>query len=103
SASHTTVYFVDLHNGSFTWNTYSVSNQTVTPITTFELLRDSNNTGYWKVIGTCAGTSNILNDPQYSTFQNVANWRVQANGISCNPTLRYGNNGVEGTIVKSKS
>lgn len=103
SPSHTTIFFSDLHNGQFTWNTYSVSNMTVTPITTFDLLRDSNNTGYWKVIGTSAGTSNILADPQYSTFQNVANWRVQANGITCNPTAREVGNSVQGTVVRSKS
>lgn len=100
---HTSIYFNDLHNGSFTWNTYMVEGMANTPISTFELLRDSNNTGYWKVIGTCAGTSNILNDPQYSTFQNVANWRVQANGLTCTPTMRYANNGLQSTVVKTKS
>lgn len=100
---HTSIYFNDLLNGSFTWNTYSVEGMGTTPITTFELLRDSNNTGFWKVIGTAAGTANVLNDPQYATFQFIANWRVQANGITCNPTLRKGINGAEGTIVRSKS
>lgn len=100
---HTSIYFNDLLNGSFTWNTYTVEGMGSTPITTFELLRDSNNTGFWKVIGTAAGTANVLNDPQYSTFQFIANWRVQANGITCNPTQRQGADAAMGTIVKSKS
>jgi len=100
---HTSIYFNDLLNGSFTWNTYAVEGMGTTPITTFDLLRDDNNTGIWIIIGSAAGTANVLNDPQYVTFQFIANWRVQANGITCTPTTRYGNNSQQGTIVRSKS
>ncbi|HXB40439.1 MAG TPA: T9SS type A sorting domain-containing protein, partial [Bacteroidia bacterium] len=103
SPYHTSIYFNDQHTGAFTWNTYTIESMSVTPVTTFQLQRDSNNTGYWKTIGTAAGTANILNDPQYSTFQFVANWRVQANGFNCTPTARYGNNSSQTSIVKSKS
>ncbi len=103
SLYHTSIYFNDQQTGAFTWNTYAVESSTLTPVTTFELLRDSNNTGFWKVIGVASGTSNILNDPQYGTFQLIANWRVQANGFNCTPTMRYGSGSTQATVVRSKS
>lgn len=99
---HNTIFFVN-SSGSFTWNTYTVENMTVTPVTNFNLMRDDNALGVWHVIGTVAGTQTSLNDAQYATYQNTADWRVQALGFSCTPTLRYGNNSTEAAVVKSKS
>jgi hypothetical protein len=98
---HNTLYYVN-NSGTFTWNVYSVENMTVTPVTTFNMLRDDNHTGQWHVIGSVAGTQTTLNDPQYATYQSTADWRVEALGFNCTPTARY-SNGIQATIVKSKS
>jgi PKD repeat protein len=103
SPYHTSVYFNDQQTGSFTFNTYAVESTTITPVSTFDLLRDDNNTGAWHVVGSAAGTSNIVNDVNYSTYQMTANWRVQENGFTCTPTLRMGHNATQSAIVKSKS
>jgi len=103
SPYHNTVFFLDNQNGSFTWNSYLVEGQGSTPVVNFNLLRDTLVNGNWQVIGVVAGTQTTLNDPNYSSFQNTADWRVEATGFNCTPTLRYGNNSVMGSIVKSKS
>lgn len=102
SPYHTSVYFNDMLNGTFTWNIYDVEGQT-TPVANFVLLRDDNNTGNYLPIGTVAGTTTLLNDPNYATYQFIANWRVDATGFNCTPTLKLGNNSTQSAIVKSKS
>jgi len=101
SPYHNSVYFIDLQTGTFTWNLYAVENQT-TPVTQFNLLRDNLNNGVWIIIGTVTGTQTTLNDPQYSTHQGLANWRVEAQGFNCTPTSKQAN-GIQGAVVKSKS
>ena len=100
---HNTIFFTNNGSGTFNWNLYTVENMTITPVTQFNLLRDDNNTGAWHVIGTVAGTQTTLNDASYSTYSLTANWRVEALGFSCTPTMRLGNNSVENAIIKSKS
>ncbi len=87
SPYHNSIYFVN-NSGTFTWNTYAVEGQTLTPVTQFNLLRDDFNTGTWAVIGTVAGTQGILADPNYNTYIATGNWRVEALGFNCNPTAR---------------
>ncbi len=99
---HNTLFFVDLHNGTFNWNLYTIENHT-TPVTNFELRRDSANIGVWRTIGTVTGNQISITDPMYLTYQSIANWRVQALGFSCIPTARYSNNAVQTAIIRSKS
>jgi hypothetical protein len=103
SPYHNTVKITDQHNGTFIWNTYDVEGQVNTPVANFILERDNNNNGIWTTVGTVSGTQTSLFDNQYGTYQSVANWRVQATGFNCTPTMRYGNNSTQATIVKSKS
>lgn len=103
SPYHNTVYFLDNQNGSFTWNTYLVEGQGSTPVVNFNLLRDTLVNGNWQAIGVVAGTQTTLNDPNYMSYQNTADWRVEATGFTCTPTLRYATNSLMATIVKSKS
>lgn len=101
SGFHNTI-FISNNNGTFTWNTYTIQNQS-NPVNNYNLLRDDFANGNWQVIGTTAGTQNVLNDPNYSTFATTADWRVETVwNISCTPTVRL-SNGVMGAIVKSKS
>ncbi|HEV7232407.1 MAG TPA: T9SS type A sorting domain-containing protein [Bacteroidia bacterium] len=104
SPYHNTVYFTDNHNGSFSWNTYNVEGMTNTPVTTFDLIRDDNNTGVWHVVASSAGTANLLTDPNWSAYQNTANWRVNANGFNCVPTMLYGSHGMmQKPVIKAAS
>lgn len=86
SPYHNTVYFLSSGNGNFTFNTYNIEGQPATPVTQVDLLRDDLSNGNWNVIGSVAGTSNIINDPQYSTYQSTASWRVSDQGFDCTPT-----------------
>ena len=103
SPFHNTVY-IQNNLGTFSWNLYAVGNATYTPIANFELMRDDNNTGAWHNIGIVAGNQTTLNDPNYSTYQATANWRVDADSFNCSPTLRLsGNNSTYAARVKSHS
>lgn len=102
SPYHNSVFFVDNNTGTFTWNQYIVENAT-TPVTQFDLMRDNANNGVWILVGSVTGTQTTLNDPQYSSYQSIANWRVEAQGFNCTSTQRSGNSTAQGVIVKSKS
>jgi len=101
SPYHNSIH-VNNSSGTFTWNLYDVQGQT-TPVTNFHLMRDNANNGFWTLVGSVTGTQNTLIDGSYATYVNVANWRVDADGFVCTPTARYGNNNVQGAIVKSRS
>jgi len=102
SKYHNSIMFNDPQTGFFTWNVYDVEGQT-TPVLNFFLMRDSANIGDWRQVGAVSGTQTTLNDPTYATYQFIANWRVDASGFNCTPTARYGNNSMQGAIVKSRS
>ncbi|HXB39288.1 MAG TPA: T9SS type A sorting domain-containing protein [Bacteroidia bacterium] len=104
SPYHNTVHFQDNGSGTFTWNLYSVENMTITPVSNFNLMRDDFHTGVWNVIGTVAGTQLTTSDPNYATYLNTGDWRVQALGFNCTPTARYSNGSApQAAIIKSKS
>ncbi|HXU28107.1 MAG TPA: T9SS type A sorting domain-containing protein, partial [Bacteroidia bacterium] len=51
-----------------------------------------------------AGNQQQVVDPTYNNHASIANWRVDATGFSCNPTLRLnGNNSTYAAKVKSHS
>jgi hypothetical protein len=102
SLYHTSVFFVDGHTGTFTWNSYDVEGQP-TPVGNYYLMRDSANINDWRIIGIVAGSTGTLNDPTYALYQSVGNWRVDADGFGCTPTYKYGNSSVNGAVVKAKS
>jgi len=101
SSFHNTI-FISHSSGTFNWNTYTIQNQP-NPVNNYALYRDDFANGNWTLVGTTAGTQNVLNDPNYSTFQATADWRVETVwNISCTATARQ-SNGIQGAIVKSKS
>ncbi|MEO8762606.1 MAG: T9SS type A sorting domain-containing protein, partial [Bacteroidia bacterium] len=65
-------------------------------------LRDDNNTGNWHVLVNTAGLA--ATDPNYTSYPN-GNWRVEALGFNCTPTLRLANNNnsVQNSFMKSSS
>ncbi|HLP13620.1 MAG TPA: T9SS type A sorting domain-containing protein [Flavobacteriales bacterium] len=85
SLYHNTLYVSDNGSGDFTWNLYEIEGGS-NPVTTFELLRDDAGTGVWNVVGTTAGTQQILSDPTYATWPD-GEWYVRTVwGITCTPT-----------------
>jgi hypothetical protein len=102
SPYHNTVYFQN-NSGTFNWNLYTVEGMTLTPVTTFDLVRDNNATGAWQVLSSIAGTQTSQTDPAYATYAATADWRVEAQGFNCTPTFRLGQNSSQAAIVKSKS
>ncbi|HKC66732.1 MAG TPA: T9SS type A sorting domain-containing protein, partial [Bacteroidia bacterium] len=103
SPYHNTIHVTN-NNGTFTWNLYTVEGTTVTPVSSFDLLRDDNNTGVFAPIGSAAGNQTSLTDVNYTSYASIANWRIDANGFNCNPTLRLnGNNSTYAAKIKSHS
>lgn len=102
---HNSIY-ISNSGSNFSWNTYEIEN-TSSPFSYYQLLRDDFATGTWSVVGTTSASQTQLNDPNYSTYQNTANWNVIAVGPTCFPTLRNANDGkdneVNTIVVRSKS
>ena len=98
SPYHNTFYFTAINNtGNFIWNSYTVENLTLTPVSTCNLLRDNLGTNTWTVVGNCAGTQTNINDPAFASFP-LAVWRIDGLGFNCNPTYK-----TTAQINKSKS
>lgn len=97
SPYHNTIYFLTNSSGSFFWNMYNVEFQPLTPISTFDLIRDNNGTNIWTTVGSCAGNQTSLTDPAFSGYPNAI-YRVIGNGFSCNATAKTAQQ-----INKSKS
>ncbi len=95
---HQTLFIQDQQNGNFNWNAYAIESSP-TPVSVYDLYRiNVANNSYTLVTST---TANLATDPQYTSWQTTAKWRVQANGFNCNPT-----NKVSGTLdqkIKTKS
>lgn len=99
---HNTI-FISNSNGTFTWNTYTIQNMP-NPVNNYALYRDDLSNGVWTLVGQTAGTQNVLNDPQYATYQTTGSWRVETIwNITCTPSVRQAANAALGAIVKSKS
>ena len=76
---------------------YNVEFQPLTPISTFDLIRDNIGNNVWITVGSCAGNQTSLTDPAFSSFPNAI-YRVIGNGFSCNATAKTAQQ-----INKSKS
>ena len=88
SPYHNTFYFTAINNtGNFIWNSYTVEGQTITPVSTCNLLRDNLGTNTWTIVGNCAGTQTNISDPAFAAFPNAL-WRIDGLGFNCNPTYK---------------
>jgi hypothetical protein len=93
--------FVQESGANFSWNAYTIESTQTNPVTGYSFLRDNNNTGSWQVLVNTTALSTT--DPNYSTYPN-GNWRVDAIGFSCTPSLSLGhNNQIENTFQKAHS
>lgn len=97
---HTSLFLNNTGN-VFTWNFYDIEGQ-ASPVTTYELYRDDNNTGAFNLLGTVPGTTNTYTDAAFASFPN-ARWAVMGNGFSCNPTQKTATvNNVQVFVNKTK-
>jgi len=87
SPYHETVN-IQQNNQNLSWNAYIIESPQTNPVTGYQVLRDSLGIGDWHVFVYTLGTS--TNDNNYSLYPN-ANYRVDALGFNCNPTLRLAN------------
>jgi len=83
---HNTI-FITNNSGTFSWaQPYTIEN-TPNPVANYVLMRDDNSTGSWHAVSSVAGTQQTVSDPNYSTYQNTASWRVQTQwSIACAPS-----------------
>jgi hypothetical protein len=104
SPYHNTIFIT--HNaGQFSWATpYQIEGQ-ASPDTNYVLSCDTANTNIWTTVASVSGSQQTIADPGYIHHANIANWRVDALGFNCNPTLRLGNgtNTTYAARVKSHS
>jgi hypothetical protein len=86
SPYHNTIFIINT-GGSFSWQEqYSLN-----PVDAYVLMRDDNSNGNWHAVASVAGTQQAISDPDYSTYQGTASWRIQTQwSIVCNPTLKSG-------------
>jgi hypothetical protein len=83
---HQSIYQYNL-GGLFLWNHYQIEGQT-TPIpglSNYLLKRDnSGNSINWVTAATASASSNNVNDPQFASYQNTAEWRLETQwNITC--------------------
>jgi hypothetical protein len=96
---HKTMFLQDQQNGNFNWNHYEIEGTTVPPssLSSYLFKRDNNLDGIFETI-IASTTGNISTDPQYTTYQNSASWRIETDwSITCDPYSR------NPSIVKSQS
>jgi hypothetical protein len=89
SPYHNTIYIANTA-GTFTWPQLYTIEGAPNPVIGYVLMRDDNSTGNWNAVGSVAGTQVFITDPQYSTYQATASWRVETQwAISCTPTRSF--------------
>ena len=105
SPYHNTMFMTQGLNGSFSWSpNYSIEGQTVSPVSNYVLSCDTLDTGIWTVVATQTGSQTTMVDLGFIHHSNTANWRVDAEGFTCNPTFRLnGNNTSDASKVRSHS
>ena len=86
--------FIQNSAGNFSWNQYEIEGVNtgggvpVPALQNYLFQRDNLSNGNWATIQTLSASSTVYTDPQYSTYQNTATWRVITKwNISCVPTV----------------
>ncbi len=88
SPYHNTIY-INNSNGTFSWPQLYEIEGAANPAIAYILERDNLSNGNWQAIGSVAGTQQFIIDPNYSSYQATASWRVRTQwNISCTPTLK---------------
>lgn len=99
---HTVLYCLQ-NITNYNWNLYDIEGTGSGMVTMYYLLRDDNSLNAWHAIDSVSNATMATVDPNALSYPN-GQWRLVTKwSISCTPTLRYGNNEIEATVVKSKS
>ncbi len=106
SPYHRTIFITTSGGGQFSWTApYLIEGQAAD--TNYVLSCDTANNNIWSAVASSSsgGQQTTLSDPGFSHHSAVANWRVDALGFNCNPTLRLsnGDNTTFAARVKSHS
>lgn len=89
SAYHNTIYIIN-SGGTFSWPQLYTIEGGANPVTSYVLMRDDNSIGNWHAVNSVAGTQQTVSDPQFTTYQSTASWRIQTQwGINCTPTKSF--------------
>ena len=99
---HTVLYCLQ-NVTNYNWNLYDIEGTGSGMVTMYYLLRDDNSLNAWHPIDSVSNATMATVDPNVLSYPN-GQWRLVTKwNISCTPTLRYGNETIQATVVKSKS
>jgi hypothetical protein len=86
---HQSIYQYNI-GGQFIWNHYQIEGQAVPVpgLSSYVLKRDNaGGTGNWVTAASAAAASTNINDPQFSTYENLADWKIETEWTTtCTPT-----------------
>lgn len=99
SPYHNTIHLQYLGSGNLIWNVYEIENDSVTPVSSFDVYWDTLANGNWQVMVNVPGNQYTATDI-YFTRHPTARYRIVANwSYSCTPT-RGTNNQVLSNIIQ---
>jgi hypothetical protein len=91
---HQTIYQYNI-GGQFIWNHYQIEGQPVPVpgLSSYVLKRDNaGGTGNWVTAASASAASTNINDPQFSTYENLADWKIETEWTTtCTPTQKLVN------------
>lgn len=89
SPYHNTIFITNT-GGTFTWPQLYEIEGAPNPVISYVLMRDDLSDGNWSAVGSVAGTQSFIIDPDYSTYQSTASWRVETVwNVDCTPTKTF--------------
>ena len=78
--------FITASGPNFQWAPGYIDSANINVISGYSFKRDNYNTGNWTVLANVGPSSTSTTDPNYASYPN-GNWRVDALGLNCTPTL----------------
>ncbi|MGQ0827606.1 MAG: T9SS type A sorting domain-containing protein [Bacteroidota bacterium] len=89
SPYHNTIHITN-NGGTFSWPEFYTIENGASPVASYNLMRDDFSTGNWQKISSVDDTVKTVSDPQYTTYQNTARWRIETQfSFSCTPTRSF--------------
>lgn len=83
---HNTIFIIN-NSGTFSWPQLYLIGGSANPVNNYLLMRDNLSNGNWTIVNSVTGSQQTVTDPQYTTYQSTASWRVETQwSISCSPT-----------------
>lgn len=105
SPYHQTI-FLQHNGGNFSWSEYKIEGQPlpVPALTNYLFQRDNLSNGNFITIATLGAFAISSSDPNYSTYQDTATWRIITNwSITCTPTKANTHNSTRSNVQRNYS